>query len=136
MTWYQKFQWILSAGTEVFEKLKQFTSELWMTFLNSKSIRNRTKRQAAPSNHQMCSVTKGALRNFAKFTRKRLCRSLFFNKVAGPYYRTPPDDYFCPIFINLLLEQKLFQKGQLVGCHQYNLFILDSVYMLIKILNN
>ena len=26
---------------------------------------------------------KGALRNFAKFTRKHLCQSLFFNKVAG-----------------------------------------------------
>ena len=26
---------------------------------------------------------KGLLRNFAKFTRKHLCHSLFFNKVAG-----------------------------------------------------
>ena len=26
---------------------------------------------------------KGALRNFAKFTGKHLCQSLFFNKVAG-----------------------------------------------------
>ena len=26
---------------------------------------------------------KGVLRNFAKFTGKELCRSLFFNKVAG-----------------------------------------------------
>ena len=26
---------------------------------------------------------KGVLRNFAKFTRKRLCQSIFFNKVAG-----------------------------------------------------
>ena len=26
---------------------------------------------------------KGALENFAKFTRKHLCQSLFFNKVAG-----------------------------------------------------
>ena len=26
---------------------------------------------------------KGALRNFAKFTGKNLCQSLFFNKVAG-----------------------------------------------------
>ena len=26
---------------------------------------------------------KGCLRNFAKFTRKHLCQSLFFNKVAG-----------------------------------------------------
>ena len=29
-----------------------------------------------------CSVRKGALRNFSKFTGKHLCQSLFFNKVA------------------------------------------------------
>ena len=33
---------------------------------------------------QRCSVKKGVLRNFAKFTGKHLCQSLFFNKVAGP----------------------------------------------------
>ena len=35
------------------------------------------------SSHQRCSINKGVLRNFAKFTRKHLCQSLFFNKVAG-----------------------------------------------------
>ena len=30
-----------------------------------------------------CSVKKGVLRNFAKFTGKHLCQSLFFNKDAG-----------------------------------------------------
>ena len=35
------------------------------------------------SSHQLCSVRKGVLRNVAKFTGKRLCQSLFFNKVAG-----------------------------------------------------
>ena len=35
------------------------------------------------SNHQRCSVKKGVLRNFAKFTGKHLCQSLFLNKVAG-----------------------------------------------------
>ena len=30
-----------------------------------------------------CSIIKGVLRNFAKFPRKHLCQSLFFNKVAG-----------------------------------------------------
>ena len=35
------------------------------------------------SSHQRCSVRKGALRNFTKFTWKHLCQSLFFNKVAG-----------------------------------------------------
>ena len=33
--------------------------------------------------HQRCSIEKGVLRNLAKFTRKHLCQSLFFNKVAG-----------------------------------------------------
>ena len=30
-----------------------------------------------------CTVRKGVLRNFAKFTGKHLCQILFFNKVAG-----------------------------------------------------
>ena len=34
-------------------------------------------------NHCRCSVKKGVLRNFVKFTGKHLCQSLFFNKVAG-----------------------------------------------------
>ena len=34
------------------------------------------------SSHQRCSLRKGALRNFAKFTGKHLCQSLLFNKVA------------------------------------------------------
>ena len=29
------------------------------------------------------AATRGVLRNFAKFTGKHLCQSLFFNKVAG-----------------------------------------------------
>ena len=33
------------------------------------------------SSHRWCSVRKGVLRNFAKFIGKRLCQSLFFNKV-------------------------------------------------------
>ena len=35
------------------------------------------------SSHQRCSIKKGVLRNFAKFTGKHLCQSLFFNEVAG-----------------------------------------------------
>ena len=30
-----------------------------------------------------CSVRKGVLRNFVKFTAKHLCQSLFFNKFTG-----------------------------------------------------
>ena len=44
--------------------------------LNSK----RSEKEAVA---QTCSVKKVFLRNFAKFTGKHLCQSLFFNKVAG-----------------------------------------------------
>ena len=33
------------------------------------------------SSHQRCSVRKGVLRNFANFTGKHLCQSLYFNKI-------------------------------------------------------
>ena len=39
-------------------------------------------KQPLRSSHQ-CSVRKGVLRNFAKFTGKHLCRSPFFKKVAS-----------------------------------------------------
>ena len=35
------------------------------------------------SSQRRCSVKKDVLRNFAKFTGKHLCQSLFLNKVAG-----------------------------------------------------
>ena len=35
------------------------------------------------SSHRRCSIRKGVLRNFAKFTGKHMCQSLFLNKVAG-----------------------------------------------------
>ena len=35
------------------------------------------------SSHQRCSIKKGPLKNFAKFTWKHLCQSLCFNKFAG-----------------------------------------------------
>ena len=36
---------------------------------------------------------KGVLRNFAKFTEKHLCQSLFFNKVAGLRHRCFPVNF-------------------------------------------
>ena len=44
------------------------------------------------------SVKKGGLRNFTKFTGKHLCKSLFFNKVAGLrplQVHNPPLKIFC-----------------------------------------
>ena len=69
------------------------------------------------SSHQKCSVKKGVLRNFAKFTGKHLCQSLFFNEVAGDtfFYRTPvvaasrPDIY--PIYA-LFYKQHFYKHRQ------------------------
>ena len=51
------------------------------------------------SSHRRCSVRKGVLRNFAKFTGKHLCQSLFFNKTpfftSLFFYRTPLGGCFC-----------------------------------------
>ena len=50
---------------------------MWSKFL---SVRNSSKyRSSCPE--VLCE--KGVLRNFAKFTGKHLCQSLFFNKVTG-----------------------------------------------------
>ena len=35
------------------------------------------------SSHRKCSIKESVLKNFAEFTGKTLCHSLFFNKVAG-----------------------------------------------------
>ena len=39
------------------------------------------------SSYQMCSIIKGVLTNFAKFTGKHPCQSLSLNKVAVPFLR-------------------------------------------------
>ena len=41
------------------------------------------KLRALRSSHRRVFVKKGILRNFANFTGRHLCQSLFFNKVAG-----------------------------------------------------
>ena len=49
-----------------------------MSYLNHDTIKWNPR-----SSHRRCSVRKGVLRKFTKYTRKHLCLSLFFNKVAG-----------------------------------------------------
>ena len=46
-------------------------------------VKSKPKIRYYRSSNQRCSVRKGALRNFTKFTGKHLCQNLFFNKNAG-----------------------------------------------------
>ena len=56
--------------------------------------------QCSTSSHQRCSMNNGVLNNFANFTGKCLCHSVFFKiklQASGqvlrtPFYRTPLDD--------------------------------------------
>ena len=73
-----------------------------------------------------CSVV-GALENFAKFTGKHLCQSLFFNKVAGAACNFIKKETlaqmfsceFCEIFKNTF-----FKRTPLVAA--FNSFILNK----------
>ena len=96
-------------------------------------IFSKTFRFIERNSHQRCSMKKGVLRNFTKFTGKHLCQSLFFNKVADlrlatflkrgsgigvflwflrnflehPFYRTPLDDC-CSLMMNLKIIAVIF----------------------------
>ena len=73
-----------------FEITVSFAYKKWRTGLSLKSFILSFMKSSLTvilylirSSQRMCSVRKGVLRNFAKFTGKHLCQSLFFNKIAG-----------------------------------------------------
>ena len=67
-------------------KLIKYFSLVWLIWhslviwLSEKIVLNKS--EICRSSHRSCSIRKGVLRNFTKFTGKHLCWSLFFNKVA------------------------------------------------------
>ena len=58
------------------EAKSEHSTSLKNDITHSQTLRDR-------NNHQRYSMKKVVLRNFAKFTGKHLCQSLFLNKVAG-----------------------------------------------------
>ena len=54
------------------------------------------------SSHQRCSIRKGGLKKFAKFTGKHLCQSLFLIKLQAIKKETGTGVFceFCEIFKN------------------------------------
>ena len=55
------------------------------TFLKNLLVNHATNSvsECFRRSHQRCSMKKGVLRNFTKFTGKHLCQSFFFNKAVG-----------------------------------------------------
>ena len=90
-------------NSENFRRKSLLLTMKHFSFQNSK-LCNRMVSSINRSSHQRCSIRKGILRNFAKFTGKRLYQSLFFgtkvflwifrNFLEHLFYRTPLGDCF------------------------------------------
>ena len=82
------------SGKEYYVALKTppaFKQEILKLFRNS---------------HQRCSIKKDVLTNFAKFTGKHLCQSLFFNKVVGILVQVFSCDFY-EMFKNAFFIEQL-----------------------------
>ena len=62
---------------------KTYVMLMWLDETQIDIINWEIDKAMSRSSHQRCSMWKGVLRNFAKFTRKHQCQSLFLKKVAG-----------------------------------------------------
>ena len=80
--------YIGESGRRISERIKDH---------NGRDLKSHILRHSVESGHANVSYRssrpevfckKGVLRNFTKFTGKRLCQSLFFNKVAGLWAAT------------------------------------------------
>ena len=76
-----------------------------------------------------CSLRKGVLRNLAKFTRKHLCQSLFFNKVAGPTTLSKKRDWHSCFLMNFAKFLRIpFSQNTSRRLLFHNLKILFSLF--------
>ena len=111
---------VLSTSLALFHRVfYRYFEHFIVSFVQSSSSR---------SSHQWCSLKKGVLKNFAKFTGKHLCQSLCFNKVEGLNFiekETLAEVFFCKfceIFKNTFsdrtapCESFCISKSQLNGC--------------------
>ena len=89
------------------------------------------------SSHRRYSVRKGVLRNFAIFTGKHLCRSLFFNKVAALACKTLFkketlaqlfSSEFCETSKNTFFTERLYATASVVKLN----WIFIYFYILIR----
>ena len=89
------------------------------------------------SSHQRCSVRKGVVGNFGKFTEQHLCQSLLFNKVAGLnlqlyWKRDPGTGIFRWILRNFL--EHLFCKTPPGHC--FCIWFSLHIYWVVTVIEN
>ena len=71
---------LLLQFRSILEWKYDFDGKIWIALLSSRIL---TKKTSFRSSRLEVFCKKGVLSNFAKFTGKRLCQSLFYNEVAG-----------------------------------------------------
>ena len=74
------------------------------------------------SSHHRCSVRKGVLGNFTKFTGKHLCQSLFFNKVAGLWWLILFRSFGTLVRICRICEEDSFSRQSFVSSQWRKIF--------------
>ena len=89
--------------------LNTLTHFILYSFLSYRYAKNTIAVQKQPPK-VFCK--KGVLKNFANITRKHLCQSLFFNKVAGlslqHYQKRDSDTGFFPVNLAKILRTSFF----------------------------
>ena len=78
------------------------------------------------SSHRRCYIKKGVLGNFAKFTGKHLCQSLFFNKVAGLRSQRFSCE-FCEISKKTFFIEHLRTTASILGISANHIAILPKL---------
>ena len=80
----------VEAVKEIFKDLLKKQKEMLLAIASKllhqildKLVDDSTTNSTTEAVARRCSVKKGVLRNFAKFTGKHLFQGLFFNKVVG-----------------------------------------------------
>ena len=93
--WKQKDKFQVSM-----QFLENFSKEYISKICDLKELFGYTATWKYRNIHQKCSMKKDILGNFAKFTGKHLCQSLFFNKVTGlGLYRPLPAKFLRTPFL-------------------------------------
>ena len=90
ISWVVCFCWFISTLCicllNLYLSILRFliSNSSFLTVTSSSFFSRKYENVSEPrSSQRRCSLRKGIVWNFAKFTRKHLCQSLFFDKVAG-----------------------------------------------------
>ena len=76
--------------------INYFFSSIWVFFYEYSRFTGQQKNGRSSRSQMFCKI--GNLRNFAMFTGKHLCWSLFFNKEKETPTQVFPCDYLCEFF--------------------------------------